>query len=162
MGSLWRDSVHGALCRESGDDASEATRATALLLGIDPLRASALVRSLSPLARTRLASDLAHALEMARELQPDLIIAGADVGGSEVGVALRAFEADLQLQEIPVIVLASSDDDSTRISAMRGGALAWLPHTADTEALLARVRLAVRMRRNTLLRAVAPRVSARS
>jgi DNA-binding response OmpR family regulator len=161
MANLWRDSVHGAIYGSGVDQPGDADRATALLVGVEPTRAIALVRLLAPLARTRLAPDLPHALEMSRALQPDLIVTGADSVDDDVSVTLRALNADPMLEDIPVIVLASNDDDGTRSSAMRGGALAWLPHTADADAVLARVRLAVRMRRNALARSLGSAAAAR-
>ncbi|MBL8320258.1 MAG: response regulator transcription factor [Burkholderiaceae bacterium] len=148
MANLWRDSVHGALYRNLPDDPADTQRATAMLVGLEPSRAIALVRVLAPLARARLAADVPCALDMARELRPELIILGAGAEG-EVSAMLGALGADEQLEDIPVIVLATHDADEIRREAMRGGALAWLPQTVDAEALLARVRLAVRMRRNT-------------
>ncbi len=161
MGSLWRDSVHGAQIPAAGDEALDDHRSTALLMGIDPHRAIALVRVLAPLARVHLAADLPRGLEMAHRLQPEFIIVGAELGGYDVDVALRALSSHATLEAIPAIVLASPDDDRTRHSAMRGGALAWLPYTADADALLARVRLAVRMRTRTLARGSLPQATAR-
>jgi len=149
MASVWRDSVHGALLQVPQDEPNDGCRPTVLLMGFEPARAMTLLRILSPLARVRLATRLRDAVDMARDLQPDAIALGGAVDGADVATVLAAFQAGPMLEEIPVIVLAAGEDDASERDALRGGALAWLPHTASSEALLSRVRLAVRMHRST-------------
>ncbi|MCC7288746.1 MAG: response regulator transcription factor [Burkholderiaceae bacterium] len=148
MAIVWRDSDHGALLAASQDEPIEGERPTMLLLGFEPARAMTLVRLLSPLVRVRLATRLRDAVDMARDLQPDAIALGGAIDGADVATVLAAFQAGAMLEDIPVIVLAAGDGDASERDALRGGALAWLPHTASAEALLSRVRLAVRMRRS--------------
>ncbi|HEX6018428.1 MAG TPA: hypothetical protein VFZ28_10035 [Burkholderiaceae bacterium] len=148
MASVWRDSVHGARLLGPSDEPIESGRPTVLLLGFEPARAMALVRLLSALARVRLATRLRDAVDMARDLQPDAIALGGAIDGADVATVLEAFRAGPALEDIPVIVLAAGEDDASERDALRGGALAWLPHTASPEALLSRVRLAVRMHRS--------------
>jgi len=149
MGSAWRDSVHGALLQAPHDEPTDRDRATILLMGFEPARAMALVRIFSPEVRVRLATRLRDAVDMARELQPDAIALGGAIDGADVATLLAAFQAGPMLEDIPVIVLAAGEGDASERDALRGGALAWLPHTASTDTLLSRVRLAVRMHRNT-------------
>jgi CheY-like chemotaxis protein len=146
MASVWRDSLHGARFEGPGDESGPAERATALLLGIDPARAIALVRLLAPLARARLAADLHAALAMAPDLQPDLVLLSSAMEDADIETALAVFGEDPALQEVPVIVLAAHTGDASERAALRGGALAWLPHAAGSDALLPRVRLAIRVR----------------
>jgi PleD family two-component response regulator len=148
MGDLWRDSMHGALLQSPPDEPSGADRATALMLGLDPARAMALMRMLAPMMRVRFALDLPGALDMARELQPDLVLLGGAVEGADLSTVLAAFQSGPMLEDIPIIVVASSEDGDSEIGALRGGALAWLPHSVGSEVLLSRVRLAVRMHRS--------------
>jgi len=149
MGVAWRDSAHGALLQAPHDEPADGDRATILLMGFEPARAIALVRIFSPLVRVRLATRLRDAVDMARELQPDVVALGGAIDGADVATLLAAFQAGPMLEDIPVIVLAAGEGDASERDALRGGALAWLPHTASADALLARVRLAVRMHRNT-------------
>lgn len=149
MGSLWRDSVHGALSQaRTSDTTTQAHRATALLLGVEPVRAMSLMRSIAPLARVRIAADLHSAMSLALDLQPDLLLLGDDIDGVDIATVLEIFQSRPTLDDIPVIVLASQDGNDSELDALRGGALSWLPHSVDGEALRARVRLAVRMHRS--------------
>ena len=149
MADLWRDSVHGVRYASPDDvSAGDSGRAIALLAGLEPTRTIALVRMLAPFARARVAADLASTLHIARELQPDFVLLGSALEGGDIAAVLDAFLGDVLLEAIPVIVLASHRDDASELKALRGGALAWLPSQFTTEALLARVRLALRMRRS--------------
>jgi DNA-binding response OmpR family regulator len=146
MADLWRDSLHGVRYASSDDaSAGDSGRGIALLAGLDPSRTIALVRALAPL-RARVAADLASTLRIARELQPEFVLLGSALEGGDIAAVLDAFLGDVLLEVIPVIVLATHRDDASELKALRGGALAWLPSQYTTEALLARVRLALRMR----------------
>lgn len=154
MAIVWRDSVHGARLAAPQDEAFEGAPPTVLLMGFEPARAMTLVRLLSTLVRVRLATRLRDAVDMASDLQPDAIALGGPIDGADVATVLAAFQAGPLTEDIPVIVFAAGEDDHSERDALRGGALAWLPHAANREAVLSRVRLAVRMRRS------APRLGA--
>jgi len=152
MGSLWRDSEHGVLTPATTSGGPDERRASAILIGVEPVHAMSLMRTIAALVRVRIATNLQDALAMTREFQPDLLLLGDDIEGVDISTVLSAFQSGPVLEDIPVIVLASQDGDDSELDAMRGGALSWLPHSVNAEALRARVRLAVRMHRSAQTR----------
>jgi twitching motility two-component system response regulator PilH len=94
--------------------------------------------------RVETASNGEEGVRMARRLHPDLIL--MDV----VMPVLNGFQATRQLQRdaatagIPVIMVTTKDQETDRTWGLRQGALDYLVKPVDTEALVERIRVALR------------------
>jgi two-component system cell cycle response regulator len=86
------------------------------------------------------------ALRLARSERPDLILLDVqlpDINGIDV---CRRLRADPLLRTIPVVMLGSSSDATTRIAALKAGADDFLAKPIDELLLLARLRSLLRAR----------------
>lgn len=92
-----------------------------------------------------------QALELARRLRPDVVIADAgmpDISGIEICQRLRA-DAEFPRSTPIVVTTAGPASRAQRLEAYRSGAWEFLSQPIDAEALLLKLDLYVRARRET-------------
>lgn len=93
------------------------------------------------------ARDGREALERARACLPDLIILDVmmpEINGLEV---CRMLKAEAETRDIPVIFLSALDDTETKVSGLSIGANDYISKPFRVEELIARVHVAIRLKR---------------
>lgn len=93
------------------------------------------------------AGDGEEALEMARSISPDLLLLDVmmpKMSGLEV---CRHLRADLQLAELPIIMLTALDDRNSRLQGIQSGADDFISKPFDAQELVARVHTITRLNR---------------
>ena len=99
-----------------------------------------------------LAEDGFQALQMLKDLQPDLILLDVMMPGLDGFEVCRRIRATVQLAEVPIIILTALDDRDSLIQGIEAGADDFLHKPVDRQELIARVRTIVRLNRyRTLL-----------
>ncbi len=121
---------------------------TVLIVDDDPTAREALVAILEGEGyELRLAKDGIQALEMLKQLQPDLILLDVmmpAMTGFEVCQRIRATPA---LAEVPILLLTALDDRDSRLRGIESGADDFLSKPPDRRELVARVRTITRLNR---------------
>jgi signal transduction histidine kinase len=97
-------------------------------------------------------ADSAAALEMARRVNPTVILQDLVMPGINGLALLRAYRADAQTGSIPVIVLSTKEDALIKSEAFSLGASDYLVKVPDRIELIARVRHHSRARLNQVQR----------
>jgi DNA-binding response OmpR family regulator len=90
------------------------------------------------------------AIACARDLQPDVILVGAELPDMSGIDACRLLQSDLRIGHgVPIVILASDPPTSEeRVAALRAGAWDVLPHSGDTEELSLKLQTYVQAKRN--------------
>ena len=89
---------------------------------------------------TCFAGDAASAISEARKQQPDLIILDLGLPGGDGFVVLERIQANLNLAQIPVIVVSARDIEGNKPRALTAGAKAFLQKPWDDDELLALIQ----------------------
>ncbi len=85
-------------------------------------------------------SDPAQALEKAREVRPTVILQDLVMPGIDGLSLVRAYRADPELANVPVIVLSNKEDPRDKSDAFAAGASDYLVKLPDRIELVARIR----------------------
>ena len=93
------------------------------------------------------AQDGREAVALARELLPDLVILDVMMPVMDGLQACRLLKDDPSTRDIPVIFLSALDDMETKVSGLSMGANDYISKPFRAEELLARVRVAIRLKR---------------
>jgi len=93
------------------------------------------------------ASNGLEALNKATKLQPDLVLLDVLMPGINGFEVCRRLRADLQLSEVPVIMITSLDDRESRLQGLEAGADDFLTKPFDSIELRARIRTITRLNR---------------
>jgi len=96
--------------------------------------------------RTIAASDGAEGIQRARELQPDIILLDVLMPGENGFETCSRIKMDPVTNSIPVIFLSSANDKNSRISGLNGGGVDYITKPFETEEVLARLRIHLRIR----------------
>jgi diguanylate cyclase (GGDEF)-like protein len=97
--------------------------------------------------RVETAEDGGQAVEAARRTLPDLIILDVMMPVLDGLQACRLLKDDPATRDIPVIFLSALDDTDTKVSGLALGANDYVSKPFRVEELLARVRVAIRLKR---------------
>ncbi|SDX21029.1 diguanylate cyclase [Roseicitreum antarcticum] len=92
------------------------------------------------------AETMAQALDIARNDQPDLIITGMSLPDGPACALCARLQADPLCRDIPVLVIAPSNDSGPRMQALHAGAAEVMTRPMDEGLLLARIRSLLRAR----------------
>lgn len=87
------------------------------------------------------------ALEIANEAMPDLILLDVMMPGMDGFEICRRIRSTPKLAEIPIIILTSLDDRSSRLLGIEAGADDFITKPADRQELRSRVRTILRLNR---------------
>ena len=99
-----------------------------------------------------LATDGIHALQLLKNLQPDLILLDVMMPGMDGFEVCRRIRATPQLAEVPIILLTALDDRASLMQGIESGADDFLHKPVDRQEIVARVRTIIRLNRyRTLL-----------
>jgi diguanylate cyclase (GGDEF)-like protein len=131
-------------------DAAASETATPLILVADdePVNLALIKRRLEwEEYRVETAEDGGQAVEAARRALPDLIILDVMMPVLDGLQACRLLKGDPATRDIPVIFLSALDDTDTKVSGLALGANDYVSKPFRVEELLARVRVAIRMKR---------------
>ncbi len=90
--------------------------------------------------RIDLAENGTDAIEMARQVQPDLIIMDVVMPGLNGFQATRAISRTEDLKHIPVILCTTKGQETDKIWGLRQGAIEYMVKPVDGEALLKKIR----------------------
>jgi diguanylate cyclase (GGDEF)-like protein len=93
------------------------------------------------------AGDGAEALDLCRQLAPDIVLLDIEMPRLNGYQVLAAMQRDAELAAIPVLFLTGRDSSSDVAEGLRRGAHDYLRKPFDTTELLARLDLARRMKR---------------
>ncbi|HEX5708727.1 MAG TPA: diguanylate cyclase [Pyrinomonadaceae bacterium] len=93
------------------------------------------------------AEDGREAVERARALQPDLIILDVMMPILDGLQACRLLKDDASTRDIPVIFLSALDDMETKVNGLAAGGNDYISKPFRAEELIARVRVAIRLKR---------------
>jgi diguanylate cyclase (GGDEF)-like protein len=97
--------------------------------------------------RVETAEDGGRAVEAARRSLPDLILLDVMMPVLDGLQACRLLKQDPATRDIPVIFLSALDDTQTKVSGLALGANDYISKPFSSEELLARVRVAIRLKR---------------
>ena len=85
-----------------------------------------------------------HAVALARELRPDVVLMDLRMPEVDGLTATRRITADPQLASVRVVVLTTFDDDESVFAALRAGASGFLVKDLEPDDLLQAVRVVAR------------------
>ena len=85
-----------------------------------------------------------HAVALARELRPDVVLMDPRMPEVDGLTATRRITADPQLASVRVVVLTTFDDDESVFAALRAGASGFLVKDLEPDELLQAVRIVAR------------------
>ncbi len=88
------------------------------------------------------AGDGGQALEMARDLMPDVVLMDVSMPVIDGLEATRRIKAEIPY--VRIVMLTVSDGDRSLVEAVRGGAHGYLPKTVEPQALLDTIRAVAR------------------
>ncbi|HEX8687094.1 MAG TPA: diguanylate cyclase [Pyrinomonadaceae bacterium] len=97
--------------------------------------------------RVETAGDGGQAVEAARKILPDLILLDVMMPVLDGLGACRLLKEDPATRDIPVIFLSALDDTETKVSGLALGANDYISKPFSSDELLARVRVAIRLKR---------------
>ncbi len=87
-----------------------------------------------------------EALAMAERMQPDLILASADLSGMDSADFIKAIRGSAAMENVPVVLIQSQNTPMARLGALQAGANVVLAKPIDELILLARLRSILRQR----------------
>lgn len=85
-----------------------------------------------------------HAVALARELRPDVVLMDLKMPEVDGVTATRRITADPQLASVRVVVLTTFDDDESVLAALRAGAYGFLVKDLEPDELLQAIRVVAR------------------
>ncbi len=85
-----------------------------------------------------------HAVALARELRPDVVLMDLKMPEVDGVTATRRITADPQLASVRVVVLTTFDDDESVFAALRAGAYGFLVKDLEPDELLQAIRVVAR------------------
>ncbi len=133
---------------EEGAAARETPTPLILVADDEPVNLALIKRRLEwEEYRVETAEDGGQAVEAARRALPDLIILDVMMPVLDGLQACRLLKEDPATRDIPVIFLSALDDTDTKVSGLALGANDYVSKPFSSEELLARVRVAIRMKR---------------
>ncbi len=88
-----------------------------------------------------------EALDLARRLEPDLILLDVMMPGMDGRECLSLLRLDPRLAEIPVILVSALDDRSSRVAGLEAGADGYVAKPFDRAELRAQIRTILRLNR---------------
>ncbi|HEX6182783.1 MAG TPA: diguanylate cyclase [Pyrinomonadaceae bacterium] len=133
---------------EAGAGARETPTPVILVADDEPVNLALIKRRLEwEEYRVETAEDGGQAVEAARRVLPDLIILDVMMPVLDGLQACRLLKEDPATRDIPVIFLSALDDTDTKVSGLALGANDYVSKPFRVEELLARVRVAIRMKR---------------
>lgn len=92
------------------------------------------------------AANGADGLQQARANQPDIILLDVLMPGENGFETCARLKIDPQTSPIPVIFLSSESDKKSRVSGLNGGGVDYITKPFETEEVLARLRIHLRIR----------------
>ena len=95
----------------------------------------------------QVAKDGAQALQVLKEIQPDLILLDVMMPGMDGYEVCRRIRSTPELAEVPIILLTALDDRASLLRGIEAGADDFLSKPADRRELTARVRTITRLNR---------------
>lgn len=105
----------------------------------------------------------AEAVEQARTLSPDLVVLDLMMPVMDGQQACRTLKADAATRNVPVIILSARDETEVKVSCLSNGANDYISKPFRVEELIARVEVAIRLKRERdNLRASAEQAQARA
>lgn len=132
----------------AGAGASESPAPVILVADDEPVNLALIKRRLEwEEYRVETAEDGGQAVEAARRVLPDLIILDVMMPVLDGLQACRLLKEDPATRDIPVIFLSALDDTDTKVSGLALGANDYVSKPFRVEELLARVRVAIRLKR---------------
>ncbi len=133
---------------QAGASAFETPTPVILVADDEPVNLALIKRRLEwEEYRVETAEDGGQAVETARRTAPDLIILDVMMPILDGLQACRLLKEDPTTRDIPVIFLSALDDTDTKVSGLALGANDYVSKPFRVEELLARVRVAIRMKR---------------
>ena len=102
---------------------------------------------LSTEASVALASGGKEGLDRARALRPDLVLTDVMMPGGSGDALVRELRAEVEFDDVPIVVLTAKADEALRVRLLREGAQDYLTKPFSTEELRARVMGLVAMKR---------------
>lgn len=105
------------------------------------------VRLRMPSWSLHFATNVASALEMARELLPDVIVSDVTMPGEDGFALLTKVVAEPRLSSIPVVMLTGLEDDGLKRKALDAGAVDLLSKPIMIEEFIARIHNALKLKR---------------
>ena len=128
--------------------ADEEQRPVVLLVDDEPVNLALIKRRLEwEDYDVHTAQDGREAVERARELLPDLVILDVMMPVMDGLAACRFLKEDARTRDIPVIFLSALDDMETKVSGLSLGANDYISKPFRAEELVARVAVAIRLKR---------------
>jgi CheY-like chemotaxis protein len=88
----------------------------------------------------KIATNGAHAVEWAKTLQPDIIVMDLNLPGLSGWEATRHLKSEPETKHIPIIVLSSHFEETSRARAVAAGCDAYETKPADFERLVGIIR----------------------
>lgn len=95
---------------------------------------------------TKTAANGADGIQQAKESQPDIILLDVLMPGENGFETCARLKMDPTTNPIPVIFLSSENDKKSRISGLTGGGVDYITKPFETEEVLARLRIHLRIR----------------
>ncbi len=133
---------------EAGAGPREHTPPLILVADDEPVNLALIKRRLEwEEYRVETAEDGGRAVEAARRTLPDLILLDVMMPVLDGLQACRLLKEDPATRDIPVIFLSALDDTQTKVSGLALGANDYISKPFSAEELLARVRVAIRLKR---------------
>ncbi len=130
-----------------------ASANTVLIVDDNPLGREALGDVLAPEGYTlAFAPDGPTALAAAAELRPDVILLDVMMPGMDGFEVCRRLRADVELCEVPVLMVTALDDRASRLKGIESGADDFVSKPFDRIELRARIRTIMRLNRYRKLR----------
>src|SRR5688500_14596968 len=121
---------------------------TVLIVDDDPTAREALVAILEgEKYELRQAKDGIQALQILKQLQPDLILLDVMMPAMDGFEVCRRIRATPQLAEVPILILTALDDRDSLLKGIESGADDFLSKPVDRRELTARVRTITRLNR---------------
>lgn len=117
-----------------------------LVVDDDPSVIEVVGNILSGQARVRFATSGEQALNLCRQVGPDLVLLDSQLGTLDGLQVLQRLQADPLLADIPVIIVTSHDEEALEVAALEQGAVDFITKPVRAATLLARVRTQLKMR----------------
>ncbi len=134
--------------RQDAEQADDVRLPVVLLADDEPVNLSLIKRRLEwEDYAVHTAQDGREAVERARELLPDLIMLDVMMPIMDGLQACRLLKEDARTRDIPVIFLSALDDMETKVSGLSLGANDYISKPFRAEELVARVGVAIRLKR---------------
>lgn len=135
-------------CIEAEEPATDARTPVILVADDEPVNLALIKRRLEwEEYRVETAEDGGQAVESAKRLLPDLVILDVMMPVLDGLQACRLLKEDPSTRDIPVIFLSALDDTDTKVNGLGLGANDYISKPFRVEELLARVAVAIRLKR---------------